>query len=96
MSRRPHDPFAPAGAAEKPLVGETGEDPTQGPRSPQESVTASSVALAEVPDAAADVVDWIGRDVDRALAALAAERERPASRRRSSVVDAAEAVLGGR
>lgn len=48
----------------------------------------------EVPDGADEVIAWIASDPARAGLALAAEAERPPSKRRTSVVDALTEALG--
>lgn len=95
MDRRSHDPYSPVANAQ---VGETDETPTEEPAAPQEPVTDSSepsLTVEDVPEGAAEVVEWIGADAERAQLAKQVEDERPESKRRVSVYDAIESVLGG-
>lgn len=52
------------------------------------------LSVEDVPEGAADVVAWVGDDEQRARYALRVELDRPESRRRASVLDHANGLLG--
>ena len=50
-------------------------------------------AISDVPAKAADVLTWVGDDLDRAGRALAVENSRPEADRRSSVLERLDQLL---